>query len=86
MGLTMTFLNHPLVSQRFRLCVNFILEDTLERIKSLFDVLVENRVFFSQMSRYVYIKRGHALEENRNNKTMVNHRNRNTFSIRLGEI
>ena len=86
MGLTMTFLNHPLVSQRFRLCVNFILEDTLERIKSLFDVLVENRVFFSQMSRYVYIKRGHALEANRNNKTMVNHRNRNTFSIRLGEI
>ena len=34
----------------------------------------------------MYIKRGHALEANRNNKTMVNQRNRNTFSIRQGEL
>ena len=86
MGLKVTYLHHPLVSHRFRLCVNFIWEDTLERIKSLFDVLVENRVFFSLMSRYMYIKRGHALEANRNNKTMVNQRNRNAFPIRQGEL
>ena len=34
----------------------------------------------------MYIKSGHALEANRNNKTMVNQRNRITFSIRQGEL
>ena len=34
----------------------------------------------------MYIKRGHALEANRNNRTMVNQRNRNAFSIRQGKL